>query len=254
MEGRIELVALQPREEWGRPLTHQALRAHDQAHRVPSPLNRLSHQQHELKEATSEVIIQRDVFGEDKFKIVYRGQYIAGPRAGQPCVAKRFKPGHGSFQQQLDHDIQLNGIAESIVDAWNAARIIGMPVHFLVPELMADEGGRRHRLVEPLIDGKYRKHNNNTGWVNRSQDPWNEVMQALSHFSYHHCRGSRLLCDIQGGVKHYSYIITDPAINSTTKHQFGPTDLGQEGILKFFASHQCNGFCLPDWMWPAEVA
>lgn len=49
-------------------------------------------------------------------------------------------------------------------------------------------------------------------------------------------------------------VITDPVIQSITFCQFGTTDLGQKGILKFFESHRCNGFCLPHWTWPEEVA
>ncbi|KAK7932020.1 MHCK/EF2 kinase [Apiospora marii] len=216
-------------------------------------LNRLSQQQG-LQESSSEALIHVDVFGEGKFKRVSRGQYIAGPRRGQPCVAKTFKPGYGSFQQQLVAELRVIGKAESIVDAWNVARIIAPSVHLLVPELMVDEHGRgEHRLMEPLIV-RYRKHNNNVGLTDPAMDVWNEIMQALSHFSYHHCRGFHLLCDIQGGIGCRSYLITDPVIHSITNGQFGPTDLGEKGILKFFASHRCNGLCLSDWTWPAELA
>ena len=66
-------------------------------------------------------------------------------------------------------------------------------VYLNKPELWSADG--RPVLVEPLIEGTYAKFNSNSGWVNEGYN----MMQALSHFSYHVTEGRYLLCDLQGG-------------------------------------------------------
>ena len=63
-------------------------------------------------------------------------------------------------------------------------------------------------LVEPFIQGEYMKFNSNLGWA----DGRYEVIQALSHFTYHHSKGKYLLCDLQGGEYDNHYILTDPVV------------------------------------------
>lgn len=98
-------------------------------------------------------------------------------------------------------------------------------------------------LVEPLIDGAYAKFNSNSGWVNEGYN----MMQALSHFSYHFSDGTRLLCDLQGGGYDTHYILTDPAILSPSK-DFGTTDGGLPMMENFFAHHVCNEYCQAEWL------
>ncbi len=38
-------------------------------------------------------------------------------------------------------------------------------------------------------------------------------------------------------------MLTDPCIHSNDVTRFGSTNLGDEGIRKFFESHNCNKFC-----------
>ncbi|KAK8085702.1 kinase-like domain-containing protein [Apiospora hydei] len=131
----------------------------------------------------------------------HQGPIHRRPRNGQACVAKMYlKPKYGSFNEQWAGELRAVRTAQRIVEAWNDAGIIKEQLCVLVPEIMtsSDGGAREQRMIEPLIRG-YQKNNNNAGWVNPPPDPWNEVMQALSHFSYHATGGRRLLCDIQGG-------------------------------------------------------
>ena len=86
------------------------------------------------------------------------------------------------------------------------------------------------------------------GWTDASS-PWPQVMQALSHFSYHITAGQYVLCDLQGGVYESTVILTDPVILSKTK-EFGVTDLGPEGISSFFTTHICTRFCRKYWILP----
>jgi hypothetical protein len=60
-----------------------------------------------------------------------------------------------------------------------------------------------------------------------------------------------LICDLQGGSYKDGYIITDPVIMSLTK-EYGPTDLGAEGVSTFFARHRCNKYCNAQWMTPVD--
>ena len=53
---------------------------------------------------------------------------------------------------------------------------------------------------------------------------YGEMMQAFSHFSYHHSRGQYVICDLQGGTNGNSVILTDPAIQSRNK-RFTKTNL-----------------------------
>uniref|UniRef100_A0A7S3V8N3 Alpha-type protein kinase domain-containing protein n=1 Tax=Chaetoceros debilis TaxID=122233 RepID=A0A7S3V8N3_9STRA len=104
-------------------------------------------------------------------------------------------------------------------------------------------------IVEPRLDGKFEKWNNNNGWQmktsqkdrreiatlpeqeNEDEDDDvidltgfdkdsifvsnNEVAQAFSHFSYIHSGRKRLICDLQGVMKKQSklFCFTDPAIH-----------------------------------------
>ena len=60
-----------------------------------------------------------------------------------------------------------------------------------------------------------------------------------------------LLCDLQGGVYKDGFVITDPVVMSVDR-EYGPTDLGAEGIATFFARHQCNEYCRANWMTPRD--
>ena len=75
-------------------------------------------------------------------------------------------------------------------------------------------------------------------------------MQALSHYSYHLSSGQYVFCDLQGGLYRDGAVLTDPVVHSLTM-QYGPTDLGRNGMLTFFAAHQCNRFCRQSWTKPA---
>jgi len=97
--------------------------------------------------------------------------------------------------------------------------------------------------VEKFIDGPYRKHNNNFGYV--SEDERN-TPQAFSHFTYEASEHIILICDIQGVGDLY----TDPQMHTieieenNLKGAFrGKGNMGAMGIGKFLATHQCNAIC-----------
>eukprot|EP00455_Lapot_gusevi_P006767 TRINITY_DN1289_c0_g4_i2.p1 TRINITY_DN1289_c0_g4~~TRINITY_DN1289_c0_g4_i2.p1 ORF type:complete len:364 (+),score=69.66 TRINITY_DN1289_c0_g4_i2:172-1263(+) len=90
--------------------------------------------------------------------------------------------------------------------------------------------------VERFIEGPYRKHNNNYGYV--SEDERN-TPQAFSHFSYEASGHTVLICDIQGVGDLY----TDPQMHSIDGKGFGKGNLGKRGFDKFLQTHRCNRIC-----------
>ena len=90
--------------------------------------------------------------------------------------------------------------------------------------------------VEVFVNGVYRKHNNNFGYV--SEDERN-TPQAFSHFSYEASQHSILIVDIQG----VGDVWTDPQIHSRDGVGFGKGNMGERGVEKFIASHRCNAIC-----------
>lgn len=91
--------------------------------------------------------------------------------------------------------------------------------------------------VEKFIDGPYRKHNNNYGFVNETE---RNTPQAFSHFSFEVTKHQALICDIQGVNDQY----TDPQIHTIEcLPGVGKGNLGSLGISKFLATHRCNAIC-----------
>eukprot|EP00456_Euglypha_rotunda_P049456 TRINITY_DN3966_c0_g1_i2.p1 TRINITY_DN3966_c0_g1~~TRINITY_DN3966_c0_g1_i2.p1 ORF type:complete len:168 (+),score=10.73 TRINITY_DN3966_c0_g1_i2:115-618(+) len=90
--------------------------------------------------------------------------------------------------------------------------------------------------VERYIDGPYRKHNNNFGYVN---DEERSTPQAFSHFTYECSNHKMLVCDIQGVSDCY----TDPQVHSVEGKGFGKGNMGQRGIDEFLRTHRCNAIC-----------
>lgn len=90
---------------------------------------------------------------------------------------------------------------------------------------------------EPFIEGDYLKFNNNSGYVN--SDASRNTPQAFSHFSLVHSNQELVIIDIQGVNDFY----TDPQIHTKSGKGFGEGNLGQNGIMQFIKTHQCNPLC-----------
>jgi len=105
--------------------------------------------------------------------------------------------------------------------------------------------GQSFFLAQQLLAGEYIKFNNNYGWKNPDLDSYNLIAQAFSHFTYEYTTGVLMVTDIQGiKTEKNELIITDPAIHSFLyKQQFGGTNHGKLGMIRFFMTHQCNDYC-----------
>ncbi|KAB5571816.1 kinase-like domain-containing protein [Coniochaeta sp. 2T2.1] len=200
---------------------------------------------------------------EGTFRLVAKGEYTAGQRNGQACVGKWYKWGLDVDEDDLrEDDLGCVDKAQYLVERWNQLNIANKRIRINVPEVwdlrngmafeIDDDDYEQPIMVEPFIHN-YRKWNSNSGWYDDST-VWGEVMQALSHFSYHISGGSVVLCDLQGGVYQREVVLSDPVIISQWKGEYGSTDIGPDGSSTFFNEHECNEFCRPNWIYPAAVA
>ncbi|RWA09763.1 hypothetical protein EKO27_g5355 [Xylaria grammica] len=201
--------------------------------------------------ATRASIFLNHAFASGTFKNVYVGRYTAGERAGERCVAKEFKTGSVFQEHYFNEEMSVIRRTQEVIDDWWNAGIIGRRIFLNTPAVWTYEVSGKKALVEPIIEN-FEKLNSNSGWVNLVGGAWGEVMQALSHFSYHNSAGQILLCDLQGGPCSDGYILSDPAILSQTIRAYGPADLGPDGIYSFFRRHRCGSFCKRWWRTPTS--
>eukprot|EP00670_Eutreptiella_braarudii_P008585 CAMPEP_0174313090 /NCGR_PEP_ID=MMETSP0810-20121108/4740_1 /TAXON_ID=73025 ORGANISM="Eutreptiella gymnastica-like, Strain CCMP1594" /NCGR_SAMPLE_ID=MMETSP0810 /ASSEMBLY_ACC=CAM_ASM_000659 /LENGTH=500 /DNA_ID=CAMNT_0015421731 /DNA_START=56 /DNA_END=1558 /DNA_ORIENTATION=+ len=101
-------------------------------------------------------------------------------------------------------------------------------------------GGHPLMVMEPRLEGEYKKHSNNFGFV--AFDDRN-TPQAFSHFTFQFTKGKEVVVDIQGVEDNY----TDPQVHSNIPDSqppvWGQGDMGETGIVKFFETHRCNALC-----------
>lgn len=193
-------------------------------------------------------------FAEGSFKQCFLGTYDEGARSGQACVVKFFRD-RAVFESSF-FDAEMSVVAKSLelLSQWNGARFISQKVRLNEPEIWVVEAGEctgQRCLIEPYIEG-FAKFNSNSGWTTSDGSSWADLMQALSHYSYHNSSGQTLLCDLQGGIYADGAILTDPVIMSGTAGRYGPADLGREGIISFFSQHTCGQYCRAEWTKPRE--
>ncbi len=196
--------------------------------------------------------VDHTMYASGSFKNVYKGKYIDGERAGEDCVYKSFKLGSVFEESYFQVELQVVEKALEIINNFNKQKVIYQILWLNKPEIWTFHPGtqRVQVLIEPMISN-FEKFNSNTGWTPEESSPWSDKMQALSHYSYHSTNRHLLLCDLQGGVIENGAVVTDPIIMSSTR-EYGPTDLGDEGISTFFVYHRCNKFCDSKWMIPND--
>lgn len=104
-----------------------------------------------------------------------------------------------------------------------------------------DDARDRPLHCEALIEGDYAKWTNNVMFVKR--DPHAEPCAAFSHWSYERTDGDLMVVDVQGVHADGVFRLTDPAVHFRDLLRGGRTNLGCEGMNRFFESHKCNGVC-----------
>lgn len=203
--------------------------------------------------ARTALVLRDRVFAKGGFKNVYMGEYTSGQRKGEKCVSKEFIDRVVYENAFFAMELEVVKRAVRVVQQFNERKFIDRKISINVPQVWVytdDDMDGIKSLVEPYIEN-FEKFNSNSGWSGDGT-PWHDVMQALSHFSYHVSGGFMVLCDLQGGVYADGVVLTDPVVMSRS-HQLGPTDLGSDGISTFFARHECNKYCRGDWARPARA-
>eukprot|EP00884_Botryococcus_braunii_P003387 jgi/Botrbrau1/13049/Bobra.0187s0011.1 len=190
-------------------------------------------------------------FAYGAFRYVARGTYVDGP-----SWRTRYAVGRNTCSVVASIMSSFITLIPEIMS--HPARVcMEQRIYLNHPGVWTFKPGSRYAgqktLIEPFINN-YRKFNSNTGWVAHN-DSWSEVMQSLSHFSYHKSGGQMVLCDLQGGVwsGRQLAVLSDPVILSRNR-TYGVTDLGPKGISTFFCAPQCNRFCKGHWQKPRNTA
>jgi hypothetical protein len=165
-------------------------------------------------------------------KGTYRRVHHMTDETGRRFVAKALI--HASGADPVFREVTMQSLCATFAEAFNAHNP-PRPISVL-PAFAIRRANGQFMLVEELLPGSFAKYNNNGGWVARQN---NNVAHAFSHFTYNYTGGELMVVDVQG----VGDIFTDLQLHSQRKGQFGPGDLGPQGMKMFFASHRCNPVC-----------
>ncbi len=150
--------------------------------------------------------------------------------------------------EDMKFDIEAMFICKHIVNEFNdkmicvvESRYLVEFVHSFIYEILDESSRFKYYYGENFIAGKYDKYNNNAGWTNANGKDTEQglIAQALSHFSWQLTQGYMMIVDLQG----VGNVLTDPQIHCLDKHRFGKGNLGYQGMLMFFNTHECNEHC-----------
>lgn len=94
-------------------------------------------------------------------------------------------------------------------------------------------------LIEAYIRGKIKSFVSVIGKTMRKNLM---VLEAFSHFTYWDSGGDLVVCDLKGSHKGDIFRLTVPCIHSKSK-RYGSSDMGEDGIILFLETHQCNELC-----------
>ncbi|KAA8490682.1 Alpha-protein kinase vwkA [Porphyridium purpureum] len=154
------------------------------------------------------------------------------------------------YSDAFNATFNLSKDGESLKVYFRLGSIAKCPIDVRVPDGGLAITAGEDMFVEMKVHGEYEKFNSNSGWTSES----GSVPDFFSHWTWVHSKGEHIVCDLQGyrgkpggpklhGASTY-FLFTDPVILSKTEGQFGLTDLGEEGMMDWFAAHRCNDFCM----------
>jgi hypothetical protein len=161
-------------------------------------------------------------------------------------VVKSFKK-DGKTLAHLAEDMRIQALCKAFALEFNGLLKIEPPIDFIVTTCLQSKskiGSEDGCLsLEPFIDGEYIKYNNNSMFVKEDSpdDPFNQIAQAFSHFTFERSWGHFLVNDLQG----VGHLLTDPAIQTLDHERFklAETNFYEEGFKFFFVAHECNSIC-----------
>eukprot|EP00667_Euglena_gracilis_P010164 EG_transcript_10341 len=185
------------------------------------------------------------VIAEGTNRLVYNITDLSAPKGKQSKVAKAAKSS-AETRQETFKAVVMQKRCQRLAEKFNS---LGAPkkVNFIdtcIVEFVqrpADHtGGHPIMIMEPRLEGTYKKYSNNFGYVDKED---RNTPQAFSHFTFQYTNSKMIVVDIQG-VKD---VYTDPQIHSNIPESappiWGQGDMGDTGIYKFFESHRCNALC-----------
>eukprot|EP00438_Fugacium_kawagutii_P032389 Skav234892 [mRNA] locus=scaffold840:591054:594227:- [translate_table: standard] len=166
--------------------------------------------------------------------------YFYNPETGEKFVGKRYL-GKGATPKDYESDIYMQHYAQCLAKDANerlSKAKVRRAFAFLLPWKLKDPKSGLVFCMEYYMQGEYKKWNNNNGW---SDDSMGGLMAAaFSHFSHAATAGQAMVVDIQGVN---GWCFTDPQVHSADRKAFGAGNLGETGMTRFYATHQCNSYC-----------
>lgn len=185
------------------------------------------------------------VIAEGTNRLVYNIIDLSAPKGKQSKVAKSAKS-RNETRQETFKAVVMQKRCQRLAEKFNS---LGAPkrVNFIdtsiiefVQRPVDHTRGHPIMIMEPRLEGPYKKHSNNFGYVDKED---RNTPQAFSHFTFQYTNGKMIVVDIQGVKDNY----TDPQIHSNIPESappiWGQGDMGETGIYKFFESHRCNALC-----------
>lgn len=178
-------------------------------------------------------------------RVVYKLTDMSAPKGQQNKVAKAAKSTKETRMETFNAVVmqkKCQKLAEKFneLGAPKKIRFVDCAILELVQRPVDHTGGYPIMILEPMLEGEYKKHSNNFGFVDKED---RNTPQAFSHFTYQATKGKMIVVDIQG----VGDVYTDPQIHSNIPESeppiWGQGDMGDTGIYKFFESHRCNALC-----------
>ena len=192
-------------------------------------------------------------FAEGRFRNAYMGTWTSPPsKAGKKCVVKEKKDEYTWEAADWDMALKTQAKAYQLASCFTNHINPNYPISFAEVERYTvtcgdnDSGPQvgEYVIVEEFISGTFTKWCNNYGYISPEAEKTDKLMPAFMHWSWLHTGGKVMVSDLQGVRQDYpqQYKLTDAAILSSTR-EYGPTDMGIEGMAMFFLHHKCNAIC-----------
>ena len=213
----------------------------------------------EFKEKQEFFVEFDDFLNEGTYRECYLGQYLNEDKEEIPgdvygtgdCVVKI--PKKNSYN--LKFDFICSEFANNLAIKYNReVAKISKKIKFILPygakleefkgEKITDNTDNIIVSVEPYIGGDFYKYFNNDGSPLIKDDS----LSAFSHYTWIINKGRKVITDLQGVRKDDNrFILTDPACQSLGR-DYGDSDLGVQGLMRFILNHECNDIC-GKWKW-----
>lgn len=166
--------------------------------------------------------------------------YFYDAESDEKLVGKKYL-GKGATVETYDTDIYMQHFSQCLAKDANSLLMragVLRAFTFVLPWKLRVCTTNQIFNMEYLLEGEYKKWNNNNGWLDDSEGGM--MAAAFSHFSHVMTSGQAMVVDIQGVN---GWCFTDPQVHSTDGKAFGVGNLGEHGMTNFYLTHQCSTYC-----------